>query len=361
MNTGMAVESRPVDPTPVDDGFAPLGRIPALDGLRAIAVVVVVLYHGAWFGLWGGFVGVDLFFVLSGFLITRLLADEHQRDRAISLKNFYIRRALRLLPAVFAMVGFVWLFAALADAPRLEDRLASRSLWALSYVANWRDVVTGTHGGPFAHLWSLSVEEQFYVVWPVVVVALLRWKGLDAVRRLAGGLSLVLAAITAVRYWNGTDGFRLYFGTESHGAILLLAGSWLGASPRRLASLAPELARIMLWAGLAGFLVFCFAEDRFNVVHLGFGYLPITAISLMAVVGAVHHPHLAILTWGPMQVIGRWSYGIYLWHIPMFGTTEALFPDVDPMVRIIGGTIVATWLSAVLIERPALRLKSRWA
>ena len=104
------------------------------------------------------------------------------------------------------MVGFVWLFAAVADAPRIEDRLGSRSLWALSYVANWRDVVTGTHSGPFAHLWSLSVEEQFYVIWPVVVVVVLRRRGLDGVRRVAGALSLALAAITAVRYWNGTDG-----------------------------------------------------------------------------------------------------------------------------------------------------------
>lgn len=343
------------------EGWTPLGQIPALDGLRALAVIAVLCYHGNWYGVVGGFVGVDLFFVLSGFLITRLLVDEHQRRGGISLKNFYIRRALRLLPAVFAMVAAVWVFAAVLDAPQLEDDLGSRSFWALSYVANWHDVVTETHGGPFSHLWSLSVEEQFYVVWPLVVVALLASHGIETVQRVSLGLAGILAAITAARYWGGTSGFRLYFGTESHGAILLLAGSWLGASPRWLASIKPELARMMLATGLAGFAVFCFAEGRFNVMHLGFGYLPIGIVSLMAVIGAVHHPALPGLAARPLRAIGRSSYAIYLWHIPMFAITRAIAPDVDSMVRIVIGTAIATVISHYLVERPALQLKKRWA
>ena len=343
------------------DAWTPLGQIPSLDGLRALAVIAVLCYHGNWYGVAGGFVGVDLFFALSGFLITRLLIDEHQRRGGISLKNFYIRRSLRLLPAVFAMVASVWVFAALLDAPQLEDRLGSRSFWALSYVANWRDVATGTHGGPFSHLWSLSVEEQFYVVWPVAVVALLAGRGVEAVQRVAIGLAAILAAVTASRYWGGTSGFRLYFGTESHGAILLLAGSWLGASPRWLSSIKPELARMMLATGLVGFAVFCFAEDHFNVIHLGFGYVPIGIISLMAVIGAFRHPELPVLAARPLRAIGRASYAIYLWHLPMFAITEAIAPEVDARVRIVIGTVLATVASHYLVERPALRLKQRWA
>lgn len=357
----MAVETRPQHAPQQPGEWTPLGQIPALDGLRAIAVMVVIAYHGGWWGIDGGFIGVDLFFALSGFLITRLLIDEHMRKGGISLKKFYIRRALRLLPAVFAMVAVVWILAAVLDAPRLEDRLGSRSLWALSYVANWHDVVTHTHGGPFSHLWSLSVEEQFYVVWPVVVFGLLKWRGVESVRRFAGWVSLLLASITAVRYWGGTSGFRLYFGTESHGAIVLLAGSWLGASPKLLASIKPEIARMLLAVGVGGIVVFSFVEDRFNVVHLGFGYVPITVISLAAVAGAVHNKNLRALTWQPLQQIGKSSYAIYLWHIPMFAITAALVPDVPGEIRIIAGTAIATVLSHFLVERPALRQKQRWA
>ncbi len=342
--------------------WEPLGNVASLDGLRAIAVIVVVAYHGGWFGIDGGFIGVDLFFVLSGFLITRLLIDEQHRRGGISLRRFYIRRALRLLPALFALVIAVWTFAAVLDAPRLEDRLVPRSLWALSYVANWHDVATQTHGGPFSHLWSLSVEEQFYVIWPIVVVALLRTRGEKALRHTAAGISISLAVLTAVRFWTGaSSGMTLYFGTDSHGAILLLAGSWLGANRSLLNRLDAELARLLLIAGVAGFAVFALAEGRFNTMHLGAGYVPITVISLMAVAGAVHHRDAAWLTWEPLRQIGRSSYAIYLWHIPMFTIGAALAPGMDPRIRIILGTAIATTLSHWLIERPALRQKHRWA
>ncbi|NCG36738.1 MAG: acyltransferase family protein, partial [Actinobacteria bacterium] len=317
-----------VDPHPeaTRAAWEPLGRVPALDGLRAVAVLAVFLYHGVWFGIEGGFIGVDLFFTLSGFLITRLLVDEFVRDDRISLHSFFIRRSLRLLPALFAMVGSVAVLAWLLDAPALEDRITSRSLWALSYVANWRDVITRTHSGPFSHIWSLSVEEQFYVIWPLVTVALIRWRGPAAVARFAGGLALILASITALRYRLGTPGMVLFFSTDSHGAILLLSGSWLGASPQVLRRLRPELGRVVLAIGLVGFVVFSLAPDRYNVIHLGFGYTPIALVSLLAIAGAVACPDTRILTWEPLAQIGRSSYAIYLWHIPMFAITGVLAP-----------------------------------
>lgn len=343
------------------EGWTPLGFVPGLDGIRAIAVIVVVAYHGGWFDLWGGFVGVDVFFTLSGFLITRLLIDEHHRRGGVSMKNFYIRRGLRLLPALFALVAGVWLAAALLDAPRLEDRLGERSLWAISYVANWRDVVTGTHGGPFAHLWSLSVEEQFYVIWPLVAVALLRRGGVAAVRRTAGIVAVALALLTVWRHWNGASGFDLYFATHSHGGVLLLIGAWLGASPDLIGRVGPDLARRLMMVGIASILAISFVHDRFGPIHAGMGYLPIATASIAVIVAAVADDRPSVLTWGPLCRIGKASYAIYLWHIPMFAITAAIVPDVDPRVRIVTGTAIAVTLSHHLVEKPALRLKHRWA
>lgn len=338
-----------------------MGFIPALDGIRAIAVIVVLAYHGNWFGVEGGFIGVDVFFALSGFLITRLLVDEHFRTGGVSLKNFYIRRALRLFPALIGLIAGVWLAAALLDVPRIEDRLASRSLWALSYVANWRDVVTGTHGGPFSHLWSLSVEEQFYVVWPVIAVVLLRRSGISVVQRTAGALAIAAALVTMSRHWAGASRFDLYFGTHSHGGVLLLAGAWLGASPAMLARVSADAGRRWMAVGIAGVLAISFIPDRFGNLHGGFGYVPIGAVSLALIVGAVAHTGPSPLSWAPLRRVGKSSYGIYLWHIPMFAISAALFPSIDPRIRITVGTAIAATLSHWLVERPALRLKHRWA
>jgi peptidoglycan/LPS O-acetylase OafA/YrhL len=343
------------------DGWTPLGHVGALDGLRAIAVMIVIAYHGGWFGVAGGFIGVDLFFLLSGFLITRLLLDEHHRSGTISMKNFYIRRALRLLPALFALVAGVWLAAALLPDSGLDDRLGNRTFWAVSYLANWNDVFTGTHFGPFSHLWSLSVEEQFYIVWPPVVLAVARRGGAPAVATVAALTAAVLSVTTALQFALGVSGFTLYFGTHSHGGILLLAGAWLGASPHVLERLPRDVALRLLVGGLAGLALMAMIPNRFSLLHPGLGYAPITAVSLALVVGAVCHPRLPVLHFGPLRRIGRASYGLYLWHIPMFAITSAVAPGVDRRVAIVAGTALATAGSHFLVERPALRLKSRWA
>jgi peptidoglycan/LPS O-acetylase OafA/YrhL len=352
---------RAVSPQTPDTEWQSMGFVPGLDGIRAIAVIVVVAYHGGWYGLHGGFVGVDVFFTLSGFLITRLLIDEHHRRGGVSMKNFYIRRGLRLLPALFGLVAGVWLAAALLDVPRIEERLGERSLWAISYVANWRDVVTGTHGGPFSHLWSLSVEEQFYVVWPVVAVVLLRRRGVAAVRRTAGGLAAALALITVWRHWNGASGFDIYFATHSHGGVLLLLGAWLGCSVDLIARVGQDLGRRLMMLGIAGILVISFIPDRFGDLHAGYAYAPIAAASVAVIVGAVADDRPCLLTWGPLCQIGKSSYGIYLWHIPMFAISAAIVPDLDGRIRIVLGTAIAVTISHWLIERPALQLKRRWA
>ncbi len=336
-----------------------LGHVGALDGLRGLAVLIVIAYHGGWFGIAGGFIGVDLFFLLSGFLITRLLVDEHHRNGKISMKGFYVRRGLRLLPALIVLVAGVWVAALLLESSGLRGGLGNRTFWALSYLANWNDVFTGTHYGPFSHLWSLSVEEQFYVLWPLVVIAVIRRWGPGAVGLVAGVGAVLCALSTAAQFAFGVSGFTLYFGTHTHGAVLLLAGSWLGATPAILDRISDEMGHRLLAVGLAGLTIMMLVPNRFGILHAGLGYIPITLVSLALVAGAVVHPRWPPLHLAPLRLAGRLSYGLYLWHIPMFPITLALVPNMNRILAVGGGTVVATALSFVLVERPAMRLKRR--
>lgn len=329
-----------------------LRHLPALDGLRGIAVLLVVLYHGPWPGVSGGFVGVDLFFVLSGFLITRLLIDEWATSATIDMRAFYRRRAVRLLPALLVLVTGVWAIALVFDSPSVEADLGPRTAWALSYVANWHSVLSGTHGGVFGHLWSLSVEEQFYVVWPLVVAVGLRRRGLRFVQQTAVIGAIATGVIAAVRAWSGTTGMVIYFSTESHGAVLLLAGSALGAFPAWRPG--PAAARILVLAGMVGLLGLAVVPDRHGVLHAPSGYLPIAAVSLALVAGVAALPRVDALEITPLVQVGKLSYGIYLWHVPMFKFAADIASPYDAPVAL-ALTAVAVVLSCRFVERPAQR------
>lgn len=334
----------------------PLGHIPALDGVRAVAVIVVVLYHGGWGPMTGGFVGVEVFFVLSGFLITRLLVDEWVRSATISLGAFYRRRAVRLLPAFFALVAGVWVVAALVETPGLENRLGYRTMWALSYLTNWHDVVTGTTGGAFSHLWSLAIEEQFYAVWPVVVVFGLRHRGLGFVRRLAAGATVVTALVASWRHWTGTSITQIYFSTESHGAVLLFAGSTLGALPSLRIDV--ETARRWLILSLVGLGALCLSPYRSSLSFAPTGYAPVILIAGLLLVGAVNSPNASVLSSRPFVTVGRVSYGIYLWHLPMIRLAADLTPSSIARTTFVLTTVAVT-ASWWLVERPAQRWRTR--
>ncbi len=350
-----------IAPEVSSDRWAPLAPCPSIDGLRGLAVIIVVLYHGGWFRLKGGFVGVDVFFVLSGFLITRLMIDEQLRNGEISIKRFYIRRALRLLPALFGLIAGVWAAALLLDIPELRADLSSRTFWALSYLSNWNDVLTDSHGGPFGHLWSLSVEEQFYVIWPLIVIAAHKRGGYQAVRSTAAVLSAIFAVNAAIRIRSGASVTDIYFATDTHGAPLLLAGSWLGASPHLVAAITRRLASQLVGLGLIGIAILAFLPGRGNPFHAEIGYLPIAACSLAAVAGAAALPSHRLLTVAPLRWVGKASYGIYLWHIPMFAITATLVPNMDSRLAIVGASLLAAGVSYYAIERPALRLKHRFS
>ena len=223
---------------------APLRHVPALDGLRGAAVAGVLLFHAD--HLLGGFLGVDLFFTLSGFLITTILLQEATRTGAIRLGAFWARRARRLLPALFALLIAVAVYAAVWARPTELGAIRSDAFATIGYVANWHSIFAG-HGywdlfaapSPFRHTWSLAIEEQFYLVWPLLVLLLVRCVR-SARRRPPAlfGVSVALAGASLVwmgaLYRPGHDPQRVYLGTDTRvGSILL------GAA----------LASLLLWRG----------------------------------------------------------------------------------------------------------------
>ena len=184
--------------------------MPGLDGMRAIAVVTVMIYHANSTWLKGGFLGVEVFFVISGYLITLLLISEHERDHTVDMKQFWIRRARRLLPALFVMLFLLTLWTALFERSTL-GKLRGDIVAALAYGSNWYQVYTGqgyaaaNDFAPLRHLWSLAVEEQFYLIWPIVMVLLLRVgsRGIANLSRwlvaAAIGITVLVAARSTVR------------------------------------------------------------------------------------------------------------------------------------------------------------------
>lgn len=348
-----------------------LGHIPALDGLRAVAVLAVIGYHWELLGLRGGFLGVDLFFVLSGFLITSLLAIEWNRDGRIGLAGFWSRRLRRLMPASLLMLAVVAIWVNVSGD---EFQVASwrDDLWAtLGYVANWRFVVSGqsyfdlySDASPVRHAWSLAIEEQFYFLWPVIVFVAFR---LGRGRRLPLGL-LAAAGIIAsgVLMWalhDPGDPSRAYYGTDTRagqlliGAVLglVLAGRTEGRTHRIGWFAAPALGVVLasMWI----------LQDTSEVLYRGgFSVFSVVVAALIAaVVVSPGAPVAQMLSWRPLRAVGAVSYGLYLWHWPVQIAVSPQRFDLQPwaITAIRAAVTVAfTVASYWLIETPVRRRRS---
>jgi len=330
----------------------PIGRrqryMPGLDGLRALAVLAVVAFHMGAGWAPGGLLGVGVFFTLSGYLITDILLAQLHRRGAIRLGRFWLARARRLLPALFLMLVVAVAWATLfgpAQPPSFRDSVLAASL----YVSNWWLVFEHVSyfadfrpPAPLSHLWSLAIEEQFYIVWPFLLLLGARLvrdpRRASGVRpRLAAataGLAVASAIAMAVLYEPSLDPSRVYYGTDTRACELLvgaaLAMVWPSRSLKRDVSAGAR--RLLEGAGVAGLLVIGLMVWRTGQYSpfLYQGGFALLALATALLVAALAHPACrlgAVLGWTPLRWIGVRSYGIYLWHYPIIVLTGP--PGVD--------------------------------
>ena len=321
-----------------------MGYLPGLDGIRALAVLGVLLYHGDLTWMRGGFLGVDVFFVLSGFLITTLIVEEYNRSGRINFKRFYLARARRLLPALLLMLVIVGMLAAFiyrdSAAQFRADAIAS-----LFYVTNWWYVISDASyfeaiGRPpfLQHLWSLAVEEQFYLLWPALTLILLRWRGRRGVFYVAIGGALASTAWMAfLAITNGypqeADPSRAYFGSDSHIMGLLLGAAlamvWRpGRLSTRLTVGAKAVVTAVGTVALAVVLYFFLEVGEYsNFLYRG-GFLVLSGVVCVLIAAASHPgaPFGKIIGTQPWRYIGQRSYGLYLYHWPIYVITR---PELD--------------------------------
>jgi peptidoglycan/LPS O-acetylase OafA/YrhL len=346
-----------------------LPYVAALDGVRALAVAGVVLYHAGVAWVPGGFLGVDVFFVLSGFLITSLLLAERRATGSIDLRAFWIRRARRLLPAAFLVIAVsVLVVAAFVPAdlgPTRADAVAS-----FAYANNWAQLLTEhsyfvafERPSLLQHLWSLAVEEQFYLLWPLALGALLSWLGARRTVAVTLAAALASALLMAALFSPGDDPSRVYYGTDTHASGLLvgalLAFLWpLGRMRRPRRASAVTVLDIAAVAGLAGVVAAMVSwTDYESWVYRG--GLVVLALSTALLIAAVTHPACRAGAWlgaGPLRWIGERSYGIYLWHWPVMALTRP-GADLDwprPLLVLgqVGLTIALAAASYRWVERP---------
>ena len=360
-----------------------LGYIPALDGLRTLAVIAVLLYHGDQAWIPGGFLGVDVFFVISGYLITCLLLSDWQQHGRVGLKRFWFRRARRLLPALFAMLFVVSIYAILF-LPDVVDQLRGEVIAALLYVENWflvfRNLSYFQSAGRqplLQHVWSLAVEEQFYLLWPLILVfALARWG--KSSRALLVGILAGVAVSTiemAILYHPYSDPSRVYYGTDTRVAALLLGAAlafvW---APWRLVGKTGRNAAVLLdvVAVISAFVLFwMFLNVDYFDPNLWRGGFLLAAMASAVLIAATVHPASRLTPWLLGFAVFRWigvrSYGIYLWHWPIYMVTrphsDVPLTGLPLLVLRLGLTFAFAAASYKFIEEPIRHgaIERRWA
>ncbi len=353
----------------------PRGYAPALDGVRAIAVVAVIVYHAGAGWLPGGFLGVDVFFVMSGYLVTALMQRERDQNGHICLRAFWLRRARRLMPALILMLVVVCALA-FAFGRDLNAGLRTQVFGALTYSSNWLQISTGAsyveHSTPalLTHLWSLAVEEQFYLVWPLVITVLLA-KVHRQKPRVAAVLALgaVSAISMALVFRTGDDPTRVYTGTDTHGFSLMLGAALALARPASLVDPVRRGGRIKLTARewilgpvsllTLGICMLTLSDTGSGTYRGGLVVAALAATGLVSVAARGAGPLNWLLTLGPMRWMGVRSYSLYLWHWPMLVIAARVLPSEWPdqwgAAAAVAASLLLSDISWRLLENPIRR------
>lgn len=338
-----------------------------IQGLRAVAVAGVVANH--LFG-WphGGFLGVDVFFVVSGFVITGVLLRERDRSGGTSLRGFYARRARRILPLALVVLVATLLMARWAFAPPKVDGVRSDALWASMFAANWHFAQQGADyfqlgqaPSPLQHYWSLGVEEQFYLVWPWLFTLVMVGLGARSARRGRAGMAVVMVLLAAgsltwAAVQTRADPTTAYYSSLTRAWELAL-GAALATLPSYAVRL-PALVRSALsWAGITGVVVAFLLVGTSVGVPFPAAVFPAAATLFVLLAGVGVPARGAVLLTNPVsRYLGDISYGVYLWHFPLiaFVATVLMPGSVGERVTVLGGTVVLATISYHLIERPIL-------
>jgi peptidoglycan/LPS O-acetylase OafA/YrhL len=342
------------------------GFRPDVEGLRAVAVVAVLLYHAGVPFARGGYVGVDVFFVISGFLITGLLVRELEKTGTVSLSRFYSRRAKRLLPLTVVVLAFVvalsWL---LFDPVRMDEvslGVVAAGLYAMNWLLAFRATdyfAAGLEASPVQHFWTLAVEEQFYLIWPALLLAA-AWYSRRTSWSLRPVLALAFATVAVASlaysiYSTGQQAGAAYFSTFTRGWELALGGMLALVPTSRLGRQSPWVVGALAWAGLGAIV---FSTFQFNDDTLFPGYaalLPtlgtaaIIAAGFATTSGTTPASPVRLLTLGPVRHVGRISYSWYLWHWPPLVFAAAQWGKLSPLEGV--AVLAASYLPAVLTNR----------
>lgn len=359
------------DPSPSGSGQAPSkkGFRPDVEGLRAIAVGAVLLYHAGVPFARGGYVGVDVFFVISGFLITGLLLRELEKTGTVSLARFYSRRAKRLLPLTVVVLAVVVVVSWLLFDPVRMDEVSLGVIASALYVMNWLLAfratdyfAAGLEASPVQHFWTLAVEEQFYLIWPAMLLAAAWWSRRVG-RSLRSVLAVAFAAVAVASLFYSVYSTQLqagaaYFSTLTRGWELALGGMLALVPASRLGRQSPWVIGTLAWVGLGAI---AFSAFRFNDDTLFPGYAALlptlgTAAIIAAGFATTSVGPARLLTLGPVRHVGRISYSWYLWHWPPLVFAAAIWGKLSPLegVAVLAASYVPAVLTNRLVEKPFL-------
>lgn len=359
-----------LDSRPTRRNSTPMGYQPSLDGLRAISVIAVIFYHAGFGWMHGGFLGVEVFFVVSGYLITSLLLEEQEGNGVVRLSQFWLRRARRLLPALFTVLVVVGVWVAVFGTAQQQSDLHRDYLPGIFYFANWGQIFGGAqyfgNFSPLRHLWSLAVEEQWYLLWPLAFVLLTRRNNRTVVE-IGRSILAVAGVVIALTWWLAAPSALtsdrvniLYLSTltRSSGLLLGAGAAFLWRPWRAKATASSRAGALLNAAGLGAATLLVYA---FTAVHLTdrsvyrWQLAAVSVLSLVVVAAVVHPAAVSARSFfgSPVLVaLGKRSYGVYLWSWPISVICGAYDGSWTRFIMAMSLTIVVSEFSYLYIETP---------